>query len=270
MEEDKKSSAPGEPETGVSPPSPSRNSTDGTIGSEAGTGKEAVTEMAEQGLPIDDSPGKNTDAGEAGTANKQQPAQAWQEQQPQQTYRLPPGYVIDQTTGQIVFTTQVPRQPVQPGEEQTAQPAVQPQQQVQQPQQAWQLPPGYAIHQATGQIFFTGQAGQQPVQASYVQPGVVYTRPPEQQPSPEQVAARQEEAQQRYGQVINKVEKFIAGEATVADVVKTLYTNTSQDDQLWKGAIVGAAAAVLLTSEPVREVMGKTLGGVFPGLKKEK
>ena len=56
----------------------------------------------------------------------------------------------------------------------------------------------------------------------------------------------------------------------MADVVKTLYTNTSQDDQLWKGAIVGAATAVLLTSTPVREAMGKTLGGVFPGLKSEK
>jgi hypothetical protein len=56
----------------------------------------------------------------------------------------------------------------------------------------------------------------------------------------------------------------------VADVVKTLYTNTSQNDQLWKGAIVGAAAAVLLTSGPVREAMGKTLGGVFPGLKSDK
>lgn len=144
-------------------------------------------------------------------------------------------------------------------------------QQPQQPQQTYQLPPGYAVDPATGQIFFIGQTIQQPVQPGYVQPGVIYTKPPpQQQPSPEQIAAQQAAAQQRYGQVINTVEKFLEGEATVADVVKTLYTSTSQDDQLWKGAIVGAAAAVLLTSEPVREAMGKTIGGVFPGLKNDK
>lgn len=87
-------------------------------------------------------------------------------------------------------------------------------------------------------------------------------------PNPEQIAAQQAAAQQRYGQVVGTVEKFIEGEATVSDVVKTLYTTTAQDDQLWKGVLVGAAAAVLLTSEPVRKVMGETLGGVFPGLKK--
>lgn len=140
-----------------------------------------------------------------------------------------------------------PRQPVQPGS-------------------AYQLPPGYAVDPATGQVVFTGSVTQQPVQPGYVQPGVVYMQP--QQPTPEQIAAQQAAMQQRYGQVINTVEKFVEGEATVADVVKTLYANTTQDDQLWKGVIVGAAATVLLTSEPVRKVMGKTLGGVFPGLKK--
>ncbi len=141
--------------------------------------------------------------------------------------------------------------------------------QPQQTQQTYQLPPGYAVDPVTGQVFFIGQSGQQPMQPGYVQPGVVYTQPP-QQPSPEQIAEQQATAQQQYGQVINTVEQFLEGEATVADVVKTLYINTSRDDQLWKGVIIGAAAAVLLTSEPVREVMGKTLGGVFPGLKTKK
>ena len=139
-----------------------------------------------------------------------------------------------------------------------------------QPQAAtgYQIPPGYAFDPATGQLVFVGiPVTGQPVQSGYVHPQVVYMQPP--QPTPEQIAAQQAVAQQRYGQVVGAVEKFIEGEATVADVVKTLYTSTTQDDQLWKGVLVGAAAAVLLTSEPVRKTMGETLGGVFPGLRKK-
>lgn len=124
-----------------------------------------------------------------------------------------------------------------------------------QTQQTYQLPPGYVFDPATGQVFFVGPAMPQPAQP--------------QQPTAEQVAAQQAASGQRYGQVINSVEQFLEGEATVSDVVKTLYMNTAQDDQLWKGIIVGAAAAFLLTSEPVRDAMGKTLRGVLPGLKKE-
>ncbi|HHD56392.1 MAG TPA: hypothetical protein ENK89_01785 [Desulfobulbaceae bacterium] len=138
-----------------------------------------------------------------------------------------------------------------------------------QPQAAteYRIPPGYAVDPATGQLVFVGPTMQQPVYPGTVQPGVVYMQPP--QPTPEQVAAQQAAAQQRYGQVINTVEQFIEGEATVADVAKTLYANTAQDDQLWKGVIVGAAAAVLLTNEPVKKAMGKTFSGLFPGLAKK-
>lgn len=73
-------------------------------------------------------------------------------------------------------------------------------------------------------------------------------------------------AQQRYGQMIQSVEQFVEGKATVADVVKTVSTNVAQDDALWKGALVGAAAAIVLTSGPVRDAMGKTFGALFPGL----
>jgi len=73
-------------------------------------------------------------------------------------------------------------------------------------------------------------------------------------------------AQQRYGQMIQSVEQFVEGKATVADVVKTVSTNIAQDDSLWKGALVGAAAAVLLTSGPVKDAMGKSFGNLFPGL----
>ncbi len=143
----------------------------------------------------------------------------------------------------------------------------QPQQPAQPQQQMQQLPPGYVIDPRTGQVVFVGQIYQQPGQPVYPQPGVVYVQ---QQPTPEQIAAEQAAAQQRYGMIVNSVERFIEGEATVSDVVKTLYTTTSQDDQLWKGVVVGAAAAVLLTSGPIRDAMGKTLGGLFPGLKEGK
>lgn len=139
------------------------------------------------------------------------------------------------------------------------------------------LPPGYAIDPATGQIVFVGPVYQQPVyqqpiyqqpvfqQPAAPQPGVAYV----QAETPEQIAARQAMEQQRYGQIMQSFEQFVQGEATISDVVKTLYTNTAQHDQLWKGALVGAAATVLLTSKPVREAMGKTFGAVFPGFKSQ-
>ena len=151
------------------------------------------------------------------------------------------------------------RQPVQP-ETPQGQPEVGVQAQPENPQ-------GQTINPASAPPDY-GQPvmGQPYVQAGYAQPQPVYI----QQPTPEQVAAGQAAATQRYGQVIHSVEQFVNGEATVADVVKTLYTTTAQDTQLWKGVLVGAAAAVLLTSEPVRDVMGKTMGGLFPGLKQNK
>jgi hypothetical protein len=135
-----------------------------------------------------------------------------------------------------------------------------------------QLQPGYAIEPATGRIFQISAVPQYPAEPGYTplhdeQPVLNMASP---QPTPQQtaeMAARQVAAQQRHGQIIHSVEQFLEGNATVSDVVKTLYVNTTQDDQLWKGVIVGAAAAVLLTSKPVRQAMGKTLGGVFPGLK---
>ncbi len=75
----------------------------------------------------------------------------------------------------------------------------------------------------------------------------------------EQIAA------QRYSQMAQSVEQFLDGRATVGDVVKTVSANIAHDENLWKGAMVGAAAAVLLTSKPVREAMGKTVDGVFGG-----
>ncbi len=89
----------------------------------------------------------------------------------------------------------------------------------------------------------------------------------EQAAAQQQTASTQQSAQQRYGQIAQSIEQFVEGKATVADVVKNVSANIAQDENLWKGAMVGAAAAVLLTSQPVRNAMGKTIDGIFPGLR---
>nr|WP_319392283.1 hypothetical protein [uncultured Desulfobacter sp.] len=111
---------------------------------------------------------------------------------------------------------------------------------------------------ATGQLYYAMPQGQ-PVQPTPQNGQYVYyttQAPPEPPPAPEP-------RQPDYAQIVKSVEEFAEGDATVADVVKTLWTETSQDDQFWKGAVVGAAAAVLLTSGPVRGAMGKTFGSFF-------
>lgn len=116
--------------------------------------------------------------------------------------------------------------------------------------------PNVIMDPATGQLYYAMPQGQ------FVQPPppngqyVYYTTqaPPEQPPEPHQPD---------YAQIIKSVEDFAEGDASVADVVKTLWTETSQDDQFWKGAVVGAAAAFLLTSQTVRGAMGKTFGSLF-------
>lgn len=138
-----------------------------------------------------------------------------------------------------------------------------------QPHHQWaphSLPPGYAIEPATGRIVYIGALPQQPIHDGGMPPGVVYV----QAESPEQAAARLAMEQQRHGQIVHSFEQFMQGDATVSDVVKTLYASTAQNDQLWKGVLVGAAAAVLCTSKPVREAMGRTLGSVFPGLQSKR
>jgi hypothetical protein len=118
------------------------------------------------------------------------------------------------------------------------------------------LPPGYAVEPATGRIFFIGQV------AGVAAPPWGYGPAP--QAPPAAPPGGQEAARHQYGQLVNTVQRFIEGEASVADVVSTVYSASAQDDQLWKGILVGAAAAVLLTSEPVRQAMGRTFGTPQP------
>ncbi len=108
---------------------------------------------------------------------------------------------------------------------------------------------------ATGQLYYAmpqAQSAQLPPNNGQY----LYTTPetqPRQLPEPHQPD---------YTQIIKSVENFAEGDASVSDVVKTLWTETSQDDQFWKGAIIGAVAAVLFTSETIRGAMGKAFGSI--------
>ncbi|MBM9538706.1 hypothetical protein [Desulfobulbus alkaliphilus] len=183
----------------------------------------------------------------------------------------------EQTGGGRTDTGGDPRQPQQPPE-QPAGDANTP------PHHPWNmapLPPGYALDPATGWIVPIGPwphhhphgpASYHPPHPGYagyaghVHPGPAHVMPE----SPQQAAARQAAHQQQQGAILQSFEHFMEGKATVSDVVKTLYTNTADNDQFWKGALVGAAVAVLLSSKPVREAMSKTCDSLFPGLQRTK
>nr|WP_320189924.1 hypothetical protein [uncultured Desulfobacter sp.] len=129
--------------------------------------------------------------------------------------------------------------------------------QAQAAEQQAQFQPNVIMDPATGHLYYAMPQGQ-PVQPNFQNGQYVYyttQAPPGPVPEPPH--------QPDYAQIVKSVEDFAEGDASVADVVKTLWTETSQDDQFWKGAVVGAAAAFLLTSGPVRGAMGKTFGSLF-------
>lgn len=123
-----------------------------------------------------------------------------------------------------------------------------------------QYQPNILMDPATGQLYYAPGFQGQPVQM--VAPGGQFVYGAQQVP-PGQIPAQEAAPQPDFSNIIKSVEDFAEGDASVADVVKTLYSETAQDDQFWKGAIVGAAATVLLTSESVRKGMGNTFGGLF-------
>ncbi len=137
-----------------------------------------------------------------------------------------------------------------------------------QPQQS-QIPSQTVVTDpVTGQLYLSTPQGLvrlEPVQGLPAggPPPPQYTAGTAQQQTYSQVPPTDAPKAADYTQIIKSVEAFAEGDATVADVVKTLYTETAQDDQFWKGAVVGAAATVLLTSDTIRGAMGKTLTGLF-------
>ncbi|MGI6657072.1 MAG: hypothetical protein ACOX5Z_09670 [Desulfobulbus sp.] len=225
-------------------------------------------------------------------AKGQEPRHRWAPQEPQP---LPPGYVLDPSTGRIVYVGATQGQPIYPGEpvfrEQAASPLppgyaldpstgrifyvgatqgqpIYPGEPVFREQAASPLPPGYALDPATGRVVYVGAAQGQPVypgDAAFAGQVAGQGVPPQPETA-EELEARRFAEQQRHGQIIQSVEQFVGGEATLSDVVRTVYANTAGNDQLWKGVAIGAAGAILLSSPAVREAMGKTFGALFPGL----
>ncbi len=119
-------------------------------------------------------------------------------------------------------------------------------------------PTGYVVDPATGRLFYTVPVSGDPASMGASQ---FQAPPPNMGPQPSSVHPPPPGPD--YAQVIKSVEQFAQGDASVGDVIKTLYTNTAQDDQFWKGAIVGAAAAVLLTSGSVGKSLEKTFASLF-------
>ncbi len=159
----------------------------------------------------------------------------------QEIPQQPVTYFVDQATGQMYYG-------VAPQQSQTLNP-------IQPPN-----PAQYVLYAAPQQTAQPSEPLQQPVQEPVQQSAA------QQESASDQATAQAAAAQPDYSQVLKSVEDFAQGNATVSDVVKDFYTQTAQDDQFWKGAIVGAAVAVLLTSDSVRQAMGSTFASLFAGI----
>ncbi len=71
----------------------------------------------------------------------------------------------------------------------------------------------------------------------------------------------------RYGQMMDMLGRFLNGEADMGDVVNGFFSLDFQNDQFWKGALVGAAVTLLLTNESVQKGLAGTLGSIFGSAK---
>jgi hypothetical protein len=70
----------------------------------------------------------------------------------------------------------------------------------------------------------------------------------------------------RYG-VTNMVADIAKGDPNWAGIAQWI---DSSGGDFWKGALVGAAVALVLTNEAVKKTMGNFLAGIFGGKKEEK
>ena len=66
----------------------------------------------------------------------------------------------------------------------------------------------------------------------------------------------------KFGQMADVVGRFLKGEATPTDMVEGLFSLNFRNDQLWKGALLGAAAVLIFNSGVVQSSVGKLFGGV--------
>lgn len=67
----------------------------------------------------------------------------------------------------------------------------------------------------------------------------------------------------KYGQMMNTLGRFLSGEADMNDLINGFFSLDFQNDQFWKGALVGAIATLLLTNENVQKGLTGTIGAMF-------
>ena len=65
----------------------------------------------------------------------------------------------------------------------------------------------------------------------------------------------------KFGQMADMVGRFLKGEATPTDMVEGIFSLNFRNDQLWKGALLGAAAVLIFNSGVVQNSVGKLFGG---------
>ena len=65
----------------------------------------------------------------------------------------------------------------------------------------------------------------------------------------------------KFGQMTDMVGRFLKGEATPTDMVEGIFSLNFRNDQLWKGALLGAAAVLVFNSGVVQNSVGKLFGG---------
>ncbi len=66
--------------------------------------------------------------------------------------------------------------------------------------------------------------------------------------------------QNQFGQMADAVGRFLRGEATPTDMVNGIFSLDFRNDQLWKGALLGAAAVLIFNSGVVQNSIGKLFG----------
>lgn len=71
------------------------------------------------------------------------------------------------------------------------------------------------------------------------------------------------QGEHNYGQFADMVGKALQGQANPQDLVAGLLNLNFSGDQFWKGVIVGSVAALLVSSDSVRQAVTGALGGIF-------
>lgn len=72
-----------------------------------------------------------------------------------------------------------------------------------------------------------------------------------------------DQGEKNFGQFADVFGKALQGQATPQDLVGGLLNLNFSNDQFWKGVVVGSVAALLFSSDSVRQALSGTLGGIF-------